>query len=107
MDGIPNGAKLVLQKVRGVWYGQLRACVNGADKDAFDFDQDLDLGTARKTSILLRRRATMQRNLPKSLFGVGRVSPNIGRRELARTCPSRASLWKGRLEMSPCVLSAE
>jgi len=53
MDGIPDGAKLVLQKVRGVWYGQLRACVNGPDKDAFDFDQDLDLGTAQEDEHLV------------------------------------------------------
>ncbi len=47
MDGIPDGAKLVLQKVRGVWYGQLRACVTGSDAHPSDFDLDLDLGTAQ------------------------------------------------------------
>ena len=53
MDGIPNGAKLVLQKVRGVWYGQLRACVNGPDVDARDFDPGLDLGTAQEDEHLV------------------------------------------------------
>jgi hypothetical protein len=48
MDEIPDGAKLVLQKVRGVWYGQLQACVTGSEADAFAFDPELDLGTAQE-----------------------------------------------------------
>ncbi len=48
MDEIPDGAKLVLQKVQGVWYGQLRACVTGPEAGGFDFDPELDLGTAQE-----------------------------------------------------------
>ena len=107
MDGIPDGDKLVLQKVRGVWYGQLRACVNGPDKDAFDFDQDLDLGTAQEDEHLVAAESDDATQLAQVLVRSWSSSPNIGRRELARTCPSRASLWKVRLQMSPCALSAE
>jgi hypothetical protein len=46
MDGIPDGAKLVLQKVRGIWYGQLKACVTGPEPGSHDFNPDLDLSPA-------------------------------------------------------------
>jgi hypothetical protein len=90
MDRIPDGAKLILQKVRGVWYGQLRACVNGPDADAMDFDPDLDLGTAQEdehfvaaesddaaqlTQTLVRGWSSCAQHRPK---GVGSDLPVVG-----------------------------
>ncbi len=67
MDGIPDGAKLVLQKVRGVWYGQLRACVTGPEADDLDFDRDLDLGTAQEDEHLVAAESDDARQLAQVL----------------------------------------
>ncbi len=68
MDGIPDGAKLVLQKVRGVWYGQLRACVSGAEMGDFDFDHQLDLGTAQEDEHLVAAENDDAMQLANLLF---------------------------------------
>ena len=118
MDGIPDGAKLVLQKVRGVWYGQLRACVNGSDEDAFDLD--LDLGTAQAwehlvaaesdeathlAQVLVRSWLSCAKHRPK---GVGSPLPVAG--EFVEGMPANRSVcfkcglmyrWQG-LDLPAC-----
>jgi hypothetical protein len=68
MEGIPDGAKLVLQKVRGVWYGQFRACVTGPEAGDFDFDPELDLGTAQEDEHLVAAENDDAMQLVQLLF---------------------------------------